>query len=301
MYLPQQVNIREVGPRDGLQLESKIPSTDEKISLLKYLAGAGLKSIEATSFVNPRVVPQHGDAEAVISGLEFEETVGISALVANLKGLKRAERAGIGQINVVISASEVHNLKNVNMTIAQSLAQVKEICRKKGHIQVRGSVSMVFGCPYQGEISRETLTEIIGDLVDYGLNDIALCDTAGLANPKQVYRMAKDILKTFPDTQFAIHLHDTRGMGLANALAALQAGITLFESSLGGLGGCPFIPGASGNVPTEDLLYMFDEMDVSTGINFDRLIFAGHWLEERLDKKLPSRMLRENVCRFREE
>jgi len=301
--LPSKVMVREVGPRDGLQLEQKILSTEDKIYFLSQLSNAGLKAVEATSFVNPRAVPQHHDAEAVVRGAKLaDDKVRISALIANLTGLERALAADVREVNVAVSASELHNLKNVNMTVEQSLGQLRAICRHaENKISIRASISMVFGCPYQGETELSMIMRILEEYLTNGITDIALCDTAGFANPRQVFNLVEKLRAHYPLARFALHMHDTRGMGLTNIFAGLQAGIDSFESSLGGLGGCPFIPGASGNVPTEDMVFMFDEMGISTGINFGNLVLLGRWLEGKLAKRLPGRMLHENVCRFREE
>lgn len=284
MDLPAQVLIREVAPRDGLQMEPKILATEDKISFVEKLAAAGVKAVEATSFVNPRAVPQLADAGAVIRGLNLPEDVTISALAANLKGLERAAAAGVREVNVVISASETHNLKNVNMTIAQSKKQLRKMgeLAAQHDITLRTSLAMTFGCPYEGEIEARDIFSLVHFFAGEGIRDVALCDTAGLANPRQVYRLVEQMRYAFPEINFALHLHDTRGLGMVNVLAGLQAGITVIETSLGGLGGCPFIQGARGNVATEAVVYMLEQMDVQTGIDLEKLHSLRTWLLPKL-------------------
>lgn len=293
MYIPQQVTIVEVGPRDGLQNEKQLISSDDKVSFINRLSSSGLKRIEVTSFVNPKWIPQLADAADVVKRIERAPGVLYSALVPNQRGLEGALEAEIDEVAVFMSASETHNRKNINKGIRETypvLQQVVEEAVKSG-VKVRGYVSTVFGCPYEGDVNTQQSIEVIQRLLEMGCGEISVGDTIGVANPRQVQAFLSELLKTVPQDKIALHFHDTRGTALANILAAMDMGITIFDSSLGGLGGCPYAPGASGNVATEDLIYMLDGMGVKTGVDLNQLVQAGEFMQQVLNKRLPSKYL----------
>lgn len=288
-----QVKIVEVGPRDGLQNEKEFISTEDKIRLISLLAQAGVTYIEATSFVHPKWIPQLADAIEVAKRLPQADRIHYSALVPNARGLVGATKAGLKEIAVFMSASETHNQKNINKSIGETFPILHEVVEKaqaRG-LKVRGYVSTVFGCPYEGEVSLETVVRVTGELFTMGVDEISLGDTIGVATPKQVKERLEILTQHFPKERLAGHFHDTRGTGLANVYAALEAGIRTFDSSIGGLGGCPYAPGASGNISTEDLVYMLEGMGFSTGIELHKLVKAGAFMEKCLGRKLPSKVL----------
>ena len=293
--LPTSVTVYEVGPRDGLQNESRQVPTDEKLALIQALADAGLSRIEATSFVSPRWIPQLGDAEAVASALPARPGLVYSALVPNPKGLERAlAHRDIGTVAVFMSSSETHNKKNVNRTIAESLQGFEEViprAREAGR-EVRAYVSTVWGCPYEGKVDPKRALDIARELWRLGANQISLGDTIGIGTPGQTRRICDLFLSEFDAGAIALHLHDTRGTALANALIGLEAGISTFDSAIGGMGGCPYAPGASGNLATEDLVFMLQGMDIETGLDMTRLIDAGRLAQRVAGRELPGRFLK---------
>lgn len=288
------IEIQEVGPRDGLQNEQIILDLQSKIKLIDLLEAAGLKRIESSSFVSPKYVPQMADSEELTKVLINKgNDVVYSSIVPNVKGAERALESGARSIAVFASASEAHNRANVNMSIEESMAQLAKVAEKvhesKGAL--RGYIVTSFGCPFQGEVPEESVLKVCDNYLEMGVSEISLGDTTGMANPEQVKRLVDKILKrTEGKARLAVHFHDTRGMGLANVYAALTCGIRIFDSAIGGVGGCPFAPGATGNVATEDLVHMFTCMGYETGINFDKLIEANHFLGEKLNKQLPAAM-----------
>ena len=289
-----KVKIVEVGPRDGLQNEKEILPTPVKIRLIEKLAEAGLSFIEASSFVSPRWIPQLADAEDVLRGISRKEGVVYSALVPNARGLERARECGLTEVAVFMSASETHNLKNINKSIDETLPVLREVVREaiaQGML-VRGYVSTVFGCPYEGKVPTDNSRRIVQALLEMGVYEVSLGDTIGIATPKQVLELCEVLVKDVAAAQLAGHFHDTRGTGLANVLAALEAGIRTFDSSIGGLGGCPYAPGAAGNISTEDLVYMLHGMDYTTGIDQARLLEAGVYIQEQLGRELNSKVLK---------
>lgn len=299
MQWPDQILIREVGPRDGLQNEAKYVPVETKISLIKTLAQAGVTAIEATSFVHPRAVPQLKDAESLIEGIgSIPVGLVLSALVGNVKGVQRAAGAGVKEVMVVISASDTHNRANLNMSTAESLQGLREICAlaSEAGIRVRGAVATAFGCPYQGYIGEDEVRVVVEGMLNEGVREITLADSAGLGNPRQVFNISGGFVSFYPGVDWALHFHDTRGLGLANIVAGIQAGVVILESSVGGLGGCPFIPGAAGNVPTEDLVYMLDRMGIKTGIDLDELLKGTQILETVFGRKMPARVRRKDNC-----
>lgn len=289
-----RLQINEVAPRDGLQIEAAFVTTADKIRLIDALSATGLARIEATSFTSPKAIPQLRDAEEVARGIRRREAVGITVLVPNLRGCERALSCGVDEINLVMSSSDSHGLANLRMTPAQSLerfAAILEVTAGSG-VFVNASLSTAFGCPFEGEVPPARVRELVGELIDIGVDGITLCDTTGMANPAQVGRLCEDVLARWPDTPFTLHFHNTRGMGLANALAAWQAGVTRFDASLGGLGGCPYAPGATGNVCTEDLVHMFEQMGVDTGVDLDALLAASATLPALVGHETPGQVVK---------
>ncbi len=293
MNLPKQILIREVGPRDGLQNEKQFVATTDKLKLVQLLAQTGIKDIEVTSFVHPKAVPQMSDAEELWSLLPSLAEVEFSALALNLKGVERAIRAGVKIVVINISTSESHNRHNSNRTREESLQEMAEIVSlaTTEKITVRSDLSVVFGCPYEGKVSIDQVNFMVNRLLEIGIKEIALADTAGLGNPRQVYEIGREIQTRFPQGIFGLHIHDTRGLGLANVFAGIQAGFEIVETSVGGLGGCPFIPKATGNVVTEDVVYMLHEMGIETGINMKKLLNAGRYISGVLGRNLASKQL----------
>ncbi|PID21482.1 hydroxymethylglutaryl-CoA lyase [Sporosarcina sp. P3] len=293
MKWPETITIKEVGPRDGLQNEKIFIPTEDKMAWINMLSKSGLPSIEVTSFVNPKWIPALADAGDVMAGIKRESGVSYSALVPNRQGLERAFASDIDEAAVFMSASETHNLKNINKTIADTLPVLNEIVQDANAAgkKTRGYVSTVFGCPYEGMVDTEAVVRVSESLFDMGIDELSLGDTIGVANPRQVQEMLDVLLKRFPADKLAMHFHDTRGTALANVLASLDMGITVFDSSAGGLGGCPYAPGASGNVATDDLLYMLHGMGIHTGVDEEKILAASMFIQEKIGKVLPSKNL----------
>lgn len=293
MNLPTKVIIKEVGPRDGLQNESQLIKTQDKVTWINMLSDTGLSYIEVTSFVHPKWIPQLADAKKVLKEIKRKKDVTYAALIPNIKGLAPALEVGLDEANIFMSASESHNKNNINKTISETYPVLKEVVdeAKKANVSVRGYVSTVIGCPYEGPIAPEQVLTVVDQLVDMGVTEISLGDTIGVGVPTQVERLLDVLLSRFPAKLFAMHFHDTRGTALANIVKSLEMGITTFDSSVGGLGGCPYAKGASGNVATEDLLYLLSEMGIETGIQSDRLIKAGSYIEGKIGKNLVSKQL----------
>lgn len=300
MNLPGSVTVVEVGPRDGLQNEPDFVPTERKIELIERLAEAGLKRIEITSFVHPKAVPQLRDSTEVVGRIRRRPDVVYSVLVPNEKGLERALASEVMEIAFFVSASETHNRKNVGMTTAKSLEGFQKIAETAlaGGIRIRGYVVTAFGCPYEGRIAPEKVEFIVGEYRALGVHEIALGDTTGMANPSQVSRMLDRVMPRMGTVGLALHFHDTRGTALANVLAALQQGVTVFDGSIGGLGGCPYAPGASGNVATEDLVNMLEEMGICTGIDLRKLIDCARYTREIVGKSLPGHLATAGVIRW---
>lgn len=290
MFWPEKVLLREVGPRDGLQNIKELFPTEKKIKLIKNLARAGIKAIEATSFVHPQAIPQLSDAERVLDGLgDIWSQVTLSALVGNVKGMQRAIRTPIREVVVVVSASEAHNRANLKLPVSRSLDLLKEIstlARNSG-IALRGAVGTAFGCYYQGPISLREIRRVVDGMLAADTREITLADTAGLATPRQVYNLVTELKELYPEVTWALHVHDRYGLGLANCVAGLAAGVSALEGSVRGLGGCPFIPDAAGNVATENLVYMLQQASVHTGIKMTELCSCSHWLRAELQEKVP--------------
>ncbi|MBA2879627.1 hydroxymethylglutaryl-CoA lyase [Anoxybacillus kamchatkensis] len=292
-----RVTVKEVGPRDGLQNEPTFIQTEDKIAWINQLSQTGLTYIEVTSFVHPKWIPQLADAYEVASRIERVEGVTYAALVPNKKGLEGALAANMDEVAVFMSASETHNRKNINKSIEETYPVLKEVIdeAKRENKTVRGYVSTVFGCPYEGKVSIERVISVSERLFELGIDELSLGDTIGVANPVQVQRTLEHLLKRFSAEKIALHFHNTRGMALANVFASLQMGITIFDSSLGGLGGCPYAPGASGNLATDDLVYMLTQMGIECGVQLEPLTEAARWIEEKIGRPLMSHHL--NVVR----
>ncbi|WP_046862628.1 hydroxymethylglutaryl-CoA lyase [Microvirga massiliensis] len=291
MQLPSSVDIVEVGPRDGLQNEKQFLPTADKIRLIERLAAAGLREIEITSFTHPKWIPNLADAEEVAAAVRHLDMTSF-ALVPNRRGLDRALRSGIDGVTFVFSATDSHNLNNLNRTTEASLQEVVGLeaeTRALG-LKTRLSLSVVFGCPFEGRVSTEHVASIVERLVDAGSTRIGLCDTIGVADPAQVYDLVSGLVARFAAVAFELHLHNTRGRALANILAGMQAGIRSFDAAIGGLGGCPYAPGATGNVATEDVVAMLAAMKISTGVDEDKLLAAAEvladWREAPLDSSI---------------
>lgn len=294
MRWPQRVVITEVGPRDGLQNERRLIPLEQKVALIDRLSRTGLTRIEAVSFVHPKAIPQMADAAEVMQRVPRRAGVTYIALVPNEVGARNAIAAGVDEIGVVVSASESHNKANLNRTIAETLAAVESIAAmaRAAGIPWAGYVSTAFGCPYEGEVDAEVVVAIARRYRDLGAYAVALGDTIGVANPRQVFELSSRLLAELPGPQLRLHFHDTRGMALANVVAAMQAGATQFDGSIGGLGGCPYAPGASGNVATEDMVAMLHAMGIETGIDLQALLDAAWLAEEIVGRPLEGRVKR---------
>jgi len=290
--LPDSVSIYEVSPRDGLQNEATPIPLSGKLELLRALVAAGLRRIELTSFVSPRWVPQLADADELVRVAELPPGVTVSALVPNAKGFERALAAGLKEIAVFMSASETHNRKNTNKSIADSLHTFAEVVKpaREAGLAVRAYVSTVWGCPYEGDVPLATSLDIAKQLLELGCYQVSLGDTIGVGTPLQTKRIVQAFLSEIPPQKLALHLHDTRGTALANALVGLELGIRDFDASVAGIGGCPYAPGAAGNLATEDLVYMLDGLGVKTGVDLDLLIEAGRVAETVLGRHLPGKV-----------
>ena len=288
---PTSVTIVEVGPRDGLQNEAAAIPTAAKAEFVDRLSAASLPAIEVSAFVSPRWVPQMSDAAEVFALIKRTEGIRYAALVPNLTGLERARAAGADEIGICAAASEQFSRKNINQTIEESLAQYRATCAraKELGIRVRGYVSTAFGCPFEGDVSPARVASVAEALLAMGAFEVAISDTIGIAHPGQVPRVVGAVAERLPVEQIALHFHDTRGMALANVLTALDLGISTFDTSAGGLGGCPYAPGATGNVATEDVVYMLEGLGIETGINLDAVVEASAFIEPLVGHALPSR------------
>jgi hydroxymethylglutaryl-CoA lyase len=291
---PKRVRIVEVGPRDGLQNEAEHVPTSVKCAFIEALTAAGLRHIEVTSFVHPRSVPQLADAEDVARRLPRPPAATYSALAPNLKGLERAIDAGISRIAVFTAASESFAKKNINMGVEESLEVFADVVATalRAGVTVRGYVSTCFVCPYEGDVDKERVRDVASRLLAMGVDEVSISDTIGAAAPTDVNDTVGHLLESIPAEKIALHFHDTYGTALANVLAGLGLGISTFDASAGGLGGCPFAPGASGNLATEDLVYMLDRMGIETGARLDKVADASNVVASALGRELPGRQLR---------
>lgn len=293
--LPSRAYICEVAPRDGFQAinDQWIP-TEEKVSIIRSLAETGVTTIEITSFVHPKAIPQLKDATEVVRSCNDLKNIKFRALVPNVKGAERAIEAGIKKIKLMLSATDSHSISNANCGTEEAqngYYPIIELAQMKG-IEVGGSISVAFGCPFEGKVPQERINQIVYRYESMGVKEISLADSTGAANPKQVYEMLGHLRNTFPDILFTLHLHNTRGLAIANAVSALQQGIVHFDSSIAGLGGCPYLPGATGNVATEDLVYTFHEMGVETGIDLKKVIHTAKAVKQKLGCDSESYMLK---------
>ena len=291
MGRPGRVTLVEVGPRDGLQNEKVTIPTAAKIAFVNALGTAGHQAIEVSAFVSPTWVPQMGDARDVFAGITRRSGVRYTALVPNLAGLERALECGLTEVAIFAAASETFSRKNINQGIDESLATYRAVCERAlaEGLRVRGYLSTCFGCPFEGPVAPSAVADVARRLLDLGVFEVAVSDTIGVAHPGQVPRVLEAVTAQIPLAQVALHFHDTRGTALANVLAGLDCGVTTFDSSAGGLGGCPYAPGAAGNLATEDLVYMLDGLGIETGVSIEGVMKASLAIEPHLDHPLPSR------------
>jgi hydroxymethylglutaryl-CoA lyase len=285
------VTVYEVGPRDGLQNEAALVATPAKIAFVDQLSAAGLPVVEVSAFVSPKWVPQMADAADVFAGITRRPGTRYAALVPNAKGLERAVAAGVTEVAIFAAASETFSQRNINQTIDESFATYGEVlaAARPAGLRVRGYLSTCFGCPFEGDVPIARVVSLTERLLDLGVYEVAVSDTIGVAHPGQVRQVVETLTRAVPVAKIALHFHDTRGTALANVLAALDFGITTFDASAGGLGGCPYAPGASGNLATEDLLYMLHGLGIDTGVNLDAVYAASTAIAPALDHPLPSR------------
>ncbi len=291
--LPARVQVYEVGPRDGLQNEKAFVPTEDKVRLIEALLAAGLSRVEITAFVHPRWIPPMADAVAVAANYTGDARARYSALVPNMKGLERALDGGLREVAVFMSASETHNKRNINKTRDETYPVFEPVfarCAEAG-VKVRAYVSVAWGCPYEGEVAPSEVLAVSKRLLDMGAFELSLGDTIGVGTPRQTAELLDVLLAEVPAERVAMHMHDTRGGALANCVVGLEKGIRTFDASLAGLGGCPYAPGASGNLATEDLVYMLHGMGIETGIDLDALVTAGLLAQQLLGRKLPGRAL----------
>ena len=287
----RKVTIVEVGPRDGLQNEKVSVPTTDKIAFVDRLSAAGLPVIEVSAFVSPKWVPQMADAAEVFAGIARRTGTRYTALVPNLAGLDRALAAGVSEIAVFAASTETFSRRNINQSIADSLNGYRLVCERAaaGGLRVRGYLSTAFGCPYEGAVAPAAVADLTRRMLDLGVYEVAVSDTIGIAHPAQVVQVLEALLARMPAGALALHFHDTRGTALANVLAALPLGIATFDASAGGLGGCPYAPGAAGNLATDDLIYMLDGLGIETGVSLPALGEASAFIGRKLDHRLPSR------------
>lgn len=292
-----RIDLVEVGPRDGLQSESIVLSTATKVALIERLVQAGLRRIEVTSFVNPKRVPQMADAEAVLAGLAKYTGVSFIGLILNMKGFERARAAGCDAVGMAVVASETFNTRNQGVGTGQSIATWQEIARaaRRAGIAPNVTISSAFGCPFEGEIPPDRVLDIALRCAECEPVEIALADTIGAAVPTQVEDLFGRLRERLPSMPLRAHFHNTRNTGLANVYAAIAAGVRAIDASVGGIGGCPFAPAATGNVPTEDVLYMLNRMGVETGVSIDRMIDTARWLERQIGKTVPGMLLKAGI------
>jgi hydroxymethylglutaryl-CoA lyase len=286
-----------VGPRDGLQNESVVVPTEQKIEFIQRALAAGVRRLEVASFVNPKRVPQMADAEAVLAGLTRRNDVQYVGLVLNERGLERAIAAGCTEIGMAVVASDTFNRRNQGVSTEQSVAdwRVMAAAAQRAGLRAQVTVSAAFGCPFEGEVDPGRVLDLVCQVAEAAPVEIALADTIGVAVPAQVAALVRRVAAALPGTPLRCHFHNTRNTGLANAYAALEAGATILDSSIGGIGGCPFAPAATGNIPTEDLVYMLHRMGVETGLDLDRLIDTAAWLQTQLGRPVPGALVKAGV------
>jgi len=292
--MSRRIEISEVGMRDGLQIERNFVPTAQKIALIDALSKTGLTKIEITGFAHPKVIPQLADAETVAVGIRRAPGVRYGAFVPNARGAERAVAAGIDDLKIGVAVSDSFNRLNVRMTTEEGMQAIDEIARVARGTQSRivGGIATAFGCPYEGPVSRERMHRMLAQLLELGAPIVYLADTTGVANPDRIRRTVEDLRAAFPQAELGLHLHNTRGIGIANALAGLDCGIRHFEGSIGGLGGCPFAPRAVGNICTEDFVHMAHEMGIETGIDLDALIAVARQAQDILGRSLPGMVMK---------
>ena len=297
MYLPKKIDVIEVGPRDGFQNVKEFIQTDAKINIIEKIIASGMKSIELTSFVQPKAIPQMADAKEVaktiIDKYKNDDSLEFMSLVPNAKGAENALNTGIKKVCYVISVSESHNKNNVNSTVQKSLDDLRDLVTSYPELEIRLDVATAFGCPFEGEVAVRDVLALVDTALEIGVDEIVLCDTIGVAYPSQVENLLGSVKKHFPKIGVpALHLHDTRGMGIANVLVGMNNDVTRIETSIGGLGGCPFAPGAAGNTATEDLLNMLDSMGIETGVDFEKYMDALSYVSKHVKSDLTGHMLK---------
>lgn len=294
MQLPKKVRVMEVGPRDGFQMEHQWIPTEKKIEVVNALSRAGIPAIQVTSMVHPKAVPNLADAEEVMARIDRVPGVKYEVLVPNLKGMQRALGAIPDSVHLMMSVTESHNRANANRSIEESLREFEQLIplAKAAGIEVEGGLACVFGCPFEGEVPWEQLERVVKRYIEVGVIGISLGDTSGVGNPRQVYEICARLLDRFPETDWDLHCHNTRDMALANILAAMQAGVTRFDAAVGGMGGCPYAPGATGNIATEDLINMLDEMGIETGVSLDGVIAVAKMLQPLVPHELDSSIVK---------
>lgn len=292
MALPKSVKIVEVGPRDGLQNEKATVTTDQKVALIERLAAAGLQAVEAGSFVSPKWVPQMADSVDVLRRIQRQPGTSYPCLTPNMKGFEAAMDCGVEEIAIFGAASESFSRKNINCSIDESLARFADVCdaARAKNIRIRGYVSCVLGCPYEGDIAPEAVADVSAKMLELGCYEVSLGDTIGVGTPERTKRLIETVAKVVPITRLAGHFHDTYGQALANIYAAMEMGVSVFDSSIAGLGGCPYAKGASGNVATEDVLYMLQGCGVETGVDFDQILQAGWFISDVIGRVPVSRV-----------
>jgi hydroxymethylglutaryl-CoA lyase len=298
LNLPNKVTLIEVGPRDGFQFEKRIIPTELKVEIICGLVDAGLRHIQVTSFVHPKLVPQMADAEELLRLLPKREDVTYSGLVLNAKGVERARLAGLKYIEVSISASDTHSRKNSGMSLKQAAEQGKEMIRlsQKYNMKIRAGIQCAFGCAYEGKIPEKRVLKIARNFMALGVDTLCLSDTTGMANPLSIKSLMKKLIPEADGMPVVLHLHDTRGLGLVNVMAAMDCGISHFDTALAGMGGCPFIPGAAGNIATEDTAYLLESMNIKTGIDISGVAKCSKRLEKFFDKRFSGRMYQLAGC-----
>lgn len=294
MRLPKEVVVCEVGPRDGIQNEKIFIPTEKKVELINRATDAGYKVIEIGSLVHPKAVFQLADTDEVFSLIDIKQGVEYRVLATNLKGVERAVAAGIKKVKLTVSASESHNISNFNRKPEETIAGF-EACvnlAAKNKIDVSGAISTAFGCPFEGGIPLAQIKKLVKRFLSIGITEISLSDTTGVANPDIVYNRCSEMIKSFPKVKWILHFHNTRGMALANIVAGMQAGVTCFDGAFSGLGGCPYAPDASGNISSEDLVHMLEEMNIQTGVDLDKAIELGRYVKELVKHETDSCMLK---------
>lgn len=299
MRIPSSVRLVDVGPRDGLQNEPGVVPTEVKVELINLLTDAGLPTVEATSFVSPKWVPQMADHSEVMARIRRKPGVSYPVLVPNLKGLESALAAGVEEVAGFAAATEAFSQRNTNCTIVESMQRMQAVCAKAlaSGIKVRGYISVVLGCPYEGEVDPQVVADIAKRLFDMGCYEVSLGDTTGMGTPGKTRRLMETVARDIPPVKLGGHFHDTFGQALANILASMEVGVATFDASVGGLGGCPYSPGATGNVATEDVLYMLDGMGIHTGIDMDKLLGASEYICDFLKRQTASRAGRALIAR----